>query len=247
MIRSAILTDIHANRDALNAALDAIARAGVDQLIFLGDYIGGGPDIAPVLERVEAEVARGAIALRGNHDRTMPTPSGTLNPSARRIVDWTVVQLTARHRLFLDDLPLQAQWGGVQFSHASPHAPQDWYPVTDCGSAALGFTGNAPWLMMCGHARQPALYSLTSAGEVRAQDVPFDQPITLDAGAQWLAVVGPVGGSVAATGGNAAQYCLLERSEKDKRAVISYHRAPYDGAAVLRRARGAHMPSVLMR
>jgi hypothetical protein len=149
--------------------------------------------------------------------------------------------------LFLDDLPLLAQWGGVHFSHASPHAPQDWYPVTDCATAALGFAGSAPLLMICGHARKPALYSLSSAGDVRAEAVLFDHPIELDAGAQWLAVVGPVGASVAADGVSAAQYCLLETSEKDKRAVISYHRAPYDGAAVLRRARAAVMPSVLMR
>lgn len=247
-MRSAILSDIHANRDALAAALDDIARLGVDQVVFLGDYVGGGPDITPVMDRIEAEVARGAIALRGNHDRTVPTPRGTLNIHARRVVDWTVVQLTARQRLFLDDLPLTAALGEVHFSHASPHAPQDWYPVTDCASAGLGLGGHDAGVLICGHARSPALYQMNGAGKVQAQDVVFDRPILLDSAARWLAVTGPVGQPN--DGPSTAHYCMLETDdlETDKlKAVLSYHRVPYDGGPMHRRARAAHMPSVLLR
>ena len=42
-MRIAILSDIHANREAFDAVLDAVGRLGVDETVLLGDIVGYGP------------------------------------------------------------------------------------------------------------------------------------------------------------------------------------------------------------
>ena len=68
-MRLALLSDIHANREAFQAVMDDLADRQIDRLVFLGDIVGYGPDPGWCLDRVADLVAEGAICLRGNHDR----------------------------------------------------------------------------------------------------------------------------------------------------------------------------------
>lgn len=54
-----LLTDIHANREALEATLDHARRAGISRLIFLGDYVGYGADPGFAVNTV---IARSSMA-----------------------------------------------------------------------------------------------------------------------------------------------------------------------------------------
>ncbi|TVQ33611.1 MAG: serine/threonine protein phosphatase [Phycisphaeraceae bacterium] len=61
--------DIHGQVRSLRALLDAIQVKDQDRLIFLGDYVDGGPDSAETLDLVQAMTSRPrTVALRGNHD-----------------------------------------------------------------------------------------------------------------------------------------------------------------------------------
>ena len=122
-MRLALLTDIHANREAFEAVLADLAQRQIDRLVFLGDIVGYGPDPGWCIDQVESFVAKGAIALRGNHDRAIGTPDNILNANARRVIDWTVNRLNARQKLFLSELPLTVQDGDTLFVHASTNAP----------------------------------------------------------------------------------------------------------------------------
>ena len=51
-MRYAIISDIHANQQAWDAALKDIQQQGVDDMLCLGDVIGYGPRPAEVLEQV---------------------------------------------------------------------------------------------------------------------------------------------------------------------------------------------------
>ena len=102
-MRSAILTDLHANREAFEAVLADLEGRGIDRLVFLGDLVGYGPDPDWVLDKVETLVAKGALAVRGNHDRAVCAPDGAMNPAARRVIDWTVNRLNARQKLLEDN------------------------------------------------------------------------------------------------------------------------------------------------
>ena len=67
-MRIALLTDLHANREAFDACLAHAAARGADKFAFTGDLVGYGGDPAFVLDTVMEYAARGAIVVKGNHD-----------------------------------------------------------------------------------------------------------------------------------------------------------------------------------
>src|SRR5689334_22991769 len=98
-MRIAFLSDIHANREALEACLADARVRGAERLVFLGDIVGYGADPEWAVDTVAAEVARGAIALRGNHDDAIARPS-RMNPVAVAAIEWTRPRLSAEQRAF---------------------------------------------------------------------------------------------------------------------------------------------------
>ena len=67
----ALMADLHANREAFAACLDHAERQGAQRLVFLGDVVGYGADPEWVTDTVIARVARGAVAVLGNHDQAV--------------------------------------------------------------------------------------------------------------------------------------------------------------------------------
>lgn len=65
-MRYLVLSDVHANRTALDAVLRDAERRGYDACAFLGDAVGYYPDANATVERL-AELAPD-LALIGNHD-----------------------------------------------------------------------------------------------------------------------------------------------------------------------------------
>src|ERR1700689_3922489 len=102
-MRYLILSDIHANLTALDAAL-AAAKGHWDKVICLGDVVGYGPDPNEVVDRVR-EI--GAITIRGNHDKAGSglANADDFNPVARAVALWTREQLRPENREWLEQLP----------------------------------------------------------------------------------------------------------------------------------------------
>ena len=80
----AIFTDIHGNREALEACLAHARRHPIDRYVFLGDLSGYGADPGFVVDTVKDLVARGAIALLGNHDSAAIGMPERMNDDAMR-------------------------------------------------------------------------------------------------------------------------------------------------------------------
>ena len=130
-MRLAILTDIHANREALTAVLADQAARGCEGIVILGDIVGYGPDPEWCCDRVMELAAAGAIVLKGNHDAAISMGSAGMTASARRAIDWTRPRMTSAQAAFLAGLPMLAERDGLLFVHASAEAPQDWDQVAD--------------------------------------------------------------------------------------------------------------------
>ena len=62
-MRIALLSDVHANREALSACLAHAQACSVDRYIFLGDYVGYGADPGWAVDTVAAHIEAGAIAV----------------------------------------------------------------------------------------------------------------------------------------------------------------------------------------
>ena len=101
-MRYLILSDIHANLTALEAALDA-AKGRWEKAVCLGDLVGYGPDPNEVIDRVRT---LDAVTIRGNHDKAISglTDPEEFNPVARNAVLWTREQLQPKNREYLEKL-----------------------------------------------------------------------------------------------------------------------------------------------
>jgi predicted phosphodiesterase len=160
-----IFADIHANRPAFEACLRDAAKRGVDEIVLLGDYVGYGADPAWTVETVAELVAKGAVAVRGNHDTAVGDPSIGLNIEAQVAMEWTRRELDKPERAFLAGLPTSVSVGPVLYVHASARAPEAWTYVTDTTAAAHSLMASAARVIFCGHTHVPALYSMSTVGK----------------------------------------------------------------------------------
>jgi diadenosine tetraphosphatase ApaH/serine/threonine PP2A family protein phosphatase len=240
-MRIALLTDIHANREALTACLDHAGRARIDRYVFLGDYVGYGADPVFALETVMAHVERGAIAVLGNHDAAALVRDRDMSRTAYAAMEWTRGQLAAAHIAFLRGLPLTHEDDGRLYVHASAHAPAAWNYVTERHEASKALTATRAKAIFCGHSHLPMLFH-TSAFSRTASFKPVDGvDIPLTAGRRWLAVIGSVGQP--RDHNPAACYAILDTAQN----VLTYVRVPYDIDSAARKIREAGLPLALSR
>lgn len=125
----AIVSDIHANIDALEAVLADIDRTGADEIVCLGDVIGYGPDPVACFERFKNEID-GGMVLMGNHEEALVQGTAqSFTSRARRAVEWTRRQLLgpedeplpeAQERLGLfTAMPTVMNRNGIAYVHGS--------------------------------------------------------------------------------------------------------------------------------
>ena len=104
-MRYLVITDIHANIEALDACLAHASARGYDRTLVLGDIVGYGPDPNAVIDRVIG-LTPSAI-VRGNHDKIAMGihQAEGFNIAARAAAQWTLNALTPEHRDWLTNLP----------------------------------------------------------------------------------------------------------------------------------------------
>ena len=121
-MRTGILTDIHANIEALTACIEAAEAAGVERFVCLGDTVGYGADPNAACDLVRRKCE---FAVLGNHDAAV---AGRMDYSyyyaaAREVLDWTALHLSRENMAWLRSLPYTRAEKGVMFGHASPRDP----------------------------------------------------------------------------------------------------------------------------
>jgi len=235
----ALLTDIHGNREALDACLADARRMGAARFVFLGDYVGYGADPAYVVDTVSGMVEEGAVALLGNHDEAIASPSETMNPLARAAIDWTRGRLDAAQGAFLRTRPLFHQEGERLFVHASAHAPGAWAYVTSPMQAERSMTSTDCRVTFCGHVHVPALFQMTPGRPASHHDPMPAVAVPLMPDRRWLAVIGAVGQP--RDGNPAACYALLDH----ERSTLTYVRVRYDIDAAAQKIVKAGLPPAL--
>ena len=238
-MRLALLTDLHANREAVEACLAHAERRHVDQYAFTGDFVGYGADPAWVVRTVMDYVARGAIAVQGNHDVAVTRPpSARMHAEAREVIAWTGGQLDAEQLAFLAALPLTQQHGNACFVHASAHAPERWEYVTGIEQAERSIRASGGRIVFSGHVHAPALYRRADDGRMGRHVPQAGEAIPLQPQHQYLVLPGAVGQP--RDQNNAACYAIFDDAARE----IQYFRVPYDHGAAARRVIAAGLPIV---
>lgn len=232
----AIFTDIHANRQAFAACLEAARARGADRLICLGDIVGYGADPEWSVDTVMELVAAGGLAVRGNHDNAVSTASETMNAEAQAAMEWTRGRLSAEQRRFLAELPMSIGDDDRLFVHAEASSPLRWRYVQSSADAARSMIATEAQVTFCGHIHRPALYSMSATAKMTSFTPTANMPIQLLRGRQWLAVVGSVGQP--RDGDPAASFVTFDTKSRE----LTYCRVPYDVEAAAQRIRDNGLP-----
>ena len=166
-MRLAIISDVHANLEALHAALGDIAGQRVDQIVCLGDIVGYNTESAKCIDLLRQA---GATCVAGNHDRAVAGQITTdaFSSLAARGVAWTRAHLSADDLEYLAGLPLRASIQGELVAvHGALH------PDIGCESLRLdsdklrrlsfnALVAHASRARICafGHTHQVGIYEL---------------------------------------------------------------------------------------
>ena len=109
-MRTALVSDIHANLAAFEAVLAHIATKQVDRIVCIGDIVGYGPD--PV-ECVDLVAQRCEWSLMGNHDCAVLYEPTNFNEAARRAAFWTRDQINNHHLRLMGELEAKRSGGEI--------------------------------------------------------------------------------------------------------------------------------------
>ncbi|HEY6942075.1 metallophosphoesterase family protein [Dokdonella sp.] len=236
-MRIGLLADLHANREATEACVEALRDAGCARHVFLGDLVGYGADPAWVVEFVRGEVESGAVAVLGNHDAAAIGRLGAsaMHARAEAAIAWTSRQLDDDQRAFLASLPLDVREDDRLYVHANAWAPGDWAYVGTPLAAARSLAATDARLTFCGHVHEPALYHAQNATahhfEPRA-----GMPIPLSGTRRWLAIPGSCGQP---RDRNPAAACAWFDAGTS---TLAFLRVPYDHERAAAKIRAAGLP-----
>jgi len=193
-MRYLVLTDIHANLEALDTCLADAGRHGYDQTLVLGDLVGYGPNPNEVIERIKS--LNPVAMIRGNHDKVacgIEQPEG-FNAVARRAALWTFEVLTPENRTWLAALPKGPVIVDdlIQICHGSP-VDEDAYLFDELDAVrALKMSQRA--LCLFGHTHYPVSFALVDERvETIAGAMSAEGPILLKENAKYLLNPGAVG------------------------------------------------------
>jgi diadenosine tetraphosphatase ApaH/serine/threonine PP2A family protein phosphatase len=236
LVLLAVFADIHANRQAFAACLDYARSRGAEQMVFLGDYVGYGADPEWTVETVMGLVESGALAVRGNHDNAVGTPSESMNAEAQAAIEWTRGRLSAEQRRFLAELPFELWDDDRLYVHSEANNPQRWRYVQNATDAARSIIATEAHVTLCGHIHRPALYSMSATAKMTSFIPTADVPVQMLGGRQWLAVLGSVGQP--RDGNPAAAFAMFDTRTEE----IRYCRVPYDIEAAALRIRENGLP-----
>jgi predicted phosphodiesterase len=241
-VRYLIVSDIHGNREALEAVSEAAGKEGYDQVVCCGDLVGYGADPNVAAEWVREHVK---AVVRGNHDKACVGLDDLewFNPAARASAIWTQKSLTPENFEYLKQLPRgPLPVNGFQILHGSP-LDEDEYLIAASEASMLteyleervSFFGHTHlqggfWLHRSGVKRLPPM------GRVDNR-----QELILDEDSFYLINPGSVGQP--RDGDPRAAWAYYEPEHR----LVVFRRVAYDLSGAQQKIRAAGLPDVLAR
>ena len=218
-MRVAIISDIHANLQALQAVLLDIKQNNIDSIVCLGDIVGYGPRPKQVLEEV---TCRTENIILGNHDAVI---GNRLNPNefnenAHEAIDWTRNCLGDDSAKFFGKVPTTLQFDDILCVHAEAAEPENWNYITTPESALPSFLTSDASLIFMGHTHLPGIFSFDPATQQVTQTPPQDS--FFNPHQRHLINVGSVGDP--RDGDINACYTILDMESRH----VSFRRTPFD-------------------
>jgi predicted phosphodiesterase len=241
-MRILVLSDLHANAAALDAALDAV-KGRWDSSVCLGDVVGYGPDPNEVTTRLRE---LGTQTIRGNHDKAVTglMPTGDFNPIAKAAVDWTRARLTPDNLAWLTALPQgPLSTDGIVLIHGAFH-DEDEYVFTPA-QALDGLLDSSAPVTFFGHTHHQGGFSyqdsMLEVLQIRPRASESFAALRIELPRRYLLNPGSVGQPR-----DSDPRAGLAIADLDHQ-TVEFWRVPYDIAAVQERMRAARLPEPLVQ
>ena len=236
-MKTAVVTDLHANREAVETVMAHAREQGAQQWAFLGDFVGYGADPAWVVDVVRELASQGAVVVQGNHDlATVLGANPMMRIEARTVIEWTRARLDESQLEFLRALPYSQRRDGCLFVHANAYAPDQWDYLLNANLALRSMLATECRYTFCGHLHEQRLFHAGQTGRA-GEFVPRPgAPIKLRSDRQWLVIPGSAGQP--RDGNPAAAYAMFD----DADVSVTYPRVPYDQARAAEKTRAAGLP-----
>jgi diadenosine tetraphosphatase ApaH/serine/threonine PP2A family protein phosphatase len=235
-VKIAVVSDIHGNRHAFEAVLDAIADSACEDVWCLGDLVGYGadPDACCALAREHC-----SICLAGNHDLGVrgTIPLEQFSRGAAIAAHWTQETIAPETLAFLQSLDVQHLDQIVALYHASPRDPV-WEYVLSPLQAELCMDVQAKPVALIGHSHVALYFSRWPGASATGETRTDGERLELERG-EWLVNPGSVGQP--RDGDPRAAWLELDTAEW----TVQYHRTDYDIAGAAAAIRAAKLPESL--
>jgi predicted phosphodiesterase len=240
-MRRLVLSDIHANVTALEAAL-AACQGRWDVAVCLGDLVGYGPDPNEVVDQIRPMVT---AVIRGNHEKAVAGLSDLddFNPIARTAVEWSRRQLRPENLHYLAELPAgPLHLDGLTLVHGAFRDEDEYVFVPEQALDGLLIAPHP--LTFFGHTHMQGGFAYR---EARLENI-FLKParegtafvsLRLERGARYLLNPGSIGQP--RDGDRRAAFAIVD----SKQSLVEFWRVPYDIALVRDRLRQAGLPELL--
>jgi len=230
-----IISDIHANMEALDAVLALLDSKSATSYVCCGDLVGYGPDPNLCVERIRGLRCQ---CIAGNHDFGVlgRTPLDKFNPAAARALEWTRSQLTESNCIYLQNLPLTDVTDPLFLVHASPSAPDQWEYVFTLREGIEEMEYYQEPVCITGHSHFPFVVERVHGQPAR---LVRQNSFELRPDAKYFVNAGSVGQP---RDGDPRACCILYDVPAG---TMTFHRVPYDIQSVQAKIRTAGLAEFL--
>ncbi len=235
-MRIALISDIHANLEALEAVLYDIEKQKIDIICCLGDVVGYGSDPSACLELVNKSCK---IKLIGNHDYAAMGESSTddYSPVAKFSAEWTKNELSDRDLSILSEFTTEATLENSHLVHASPFEPLEFHYILVPQDAKFGFECTKKPLSFIGHTHLPMIFTEVKSGLPRKK---IGHTFSPDEESRYLINVGSVGQP--RDNDPRASYVINDATSGD----AEFRRIAYDIKTTQEKMEQAELPELLI-
>jgi diadenosine tetraphosphatase ApaH/serine/threonine PP2A family protein phosphatase len=232
-MRYAIISDVHANLEALEAVLADAHDNKCTHFVCLGDVVGYNANPHECVDRIRE---LDCPIVKGNHDEqaSLVESSRDFNEMAEAAIQWTRDNLTAEDIEWLRDLKLQRQVRDFTIVHATLDTPEQWGYVFNNLDAGTSFTYQHTTVCFFGHTHVPMAF-IRDEGVQRQQ---IDK-LRIEPGKKYFINVGSVGQP--RDGDWHSAYCIYHVESN----VLEQRRLKYDLAAAQKKIIDAGLPPML--
>ena len=226
-MRYAIISDIHANEQALKAVLADAGTNGAESVICLGDVVGYGPMPRETVRLIRASCA---VVTAGNHDDAVSgrTGTGDFIGLASDAVSRHREALSGGDIAWLGRLSYVYEGDGFIACHGDFTDPEKFHYIDEITDAEANFAATGSKLLFVGHTHRPQLFLTGASGKVYKTEA---QDFTLEDGKRYIVNPGSTGYPREKDGKCVSSYVIYDSDRK----TVTFHYLPLAISSVMQR------------